>query len=79
MQLCKLLKLDWVKQFIEDYSNINPIKCIMPGYCTFTNVNFPPRNFPLPIPKGKNFLNVSAHLTKTKEDLINFSMTVYVP
>ncbi|RVE42986.1 hypothetical protein evm_012358 [Chilo suppressalis] len=76
--ICKLFKLKWASEFVAVFSNINPNKCPVSGYCVFTNMELPPKNFPLPIPKGKNFLNISAHLTKTKEILGNFTINVTV-
>ncbi|CAB3234815.1 unnamed protein product [Arctia plantaginis] len=66
IKMCDMIKVKWLEQYLRKYSNV-PITCPVPaGSYNMFNMEFPPKNFPMPLPNEDMNLRLLMEVTETK-------------
>ncbi|KAL4717241.1 hypothetical protein ACJJTC_017128 [Scirpophaga incertulas] len=61
LKMCEYTKVKWMVNFVKTYSNLS-VACPVPAATyTFSNIELPPKGFPLPILSGKNQVNYTCY------------------
>ncbi|XP_063830212.1 uncharacterized protein LOC135079485 [Ostrinia nubilalis] len=73
-RLCDLPKTKWMYDFLKTFARFDFTCPYKPGFYGVTNLEFPPKNFPLPMPKDDVQINATFYLTETKKTLMLMTM-----
>ncbi|CAB3244999.1 unnamed protein product [Arctia plantaginis] len=75
-KICDILNITWLKEYIGMFSDI-PLSCpVKPGSYGFYNMEFPPKNLPLPIPKGDIYFTCIVETTDTNELITHLDLVL---
>ncbi|KAL0821345.1 hypothetical protein ABMA28_005934 [Loxostege sticticalis] len=77
VKICDVIKRKWMMDFMKTYSDVK-LYCPVPaGTYRVDNIELPPKNFPLPIPKGDIHINITHYMTQTKEVVMHTTLLMH--